>query len=87
MPVAPSPSSPVSPPEGDEVAEGDDEDENSGVRREPELDRHMDIAPEPIRGNEFEPDELALDPDSEKANLLLRNLHDVARQRDMDIGF
>ena len=32
-------------------------------------------------------DELALDPDSENANLLLRNLRDVARQRDMDIGF
>mgnify|MGYP000535339351 FL=1 len=47
----------------------------------------MDIAPEPIRGNEFEPDAPVLDPDSEKANLLLRNLRDVARQRDMDIGF
>ena len=72
---------------GDEGEDGGDEDDNSGVRREPELDRHMDIAPGPIRGNEFEPDALALDPDSEKANLLLRNLHDVARQRDMDIGF
>ena len=82
------PSSAALPPEGeegDEVAEGD-EDEHSGVRREPELDRHMDIAPEPIRGNEFEPDAPVLDPDSEKANLLLRNMRDVARQRDMDIG-
>jgi type IV secretion system protein VirD4 len=84
----PSPPAPL--PEGDvgdEEEDGGDEDDNSGVRREPELDRHMDIAPEPIRGNEFEPDAPVLDPDSEKANLLLRNLRDVARQRDMDIGF
>jgi type IV secretion system protein VirD4 len=88
-PETPPPSPPVPLPteEGGEGDGGDDEDDNSGVRREPELDRHMDIAPEPIRGNEFEPDELALDPDSENANLLLRNFRDVARQRDMDIGF
>ena len=86
-PVALPPAPPAPSPEGDEVEDGGDEDDNSGVRREPELDRHMDIAPEPIRGNEFEPDEPPLDPDSETANLLLRNLRDVARQRDMDIGF
>ncbi len=88
--VAPPPSSPVLPPKGaagDEVADDDDEDDNSGIRREPDLDRHMDISAEPSRRNEFEPDEPQLDPDSEKANLLLRNLRDVARQRDMDIGF
>ncbi len=91
--VPPPSSLPAPPPEGDEVEEGkrgedgDDEDDNAGIRREPELDRHMDIAPEPIRGNEFEPDAPVLDPDSETANLLLRNLRDVARQRDMDIGF
>jgi type IV secretion system protein VirD4 len=83
-PETPPPSSSTPPPEGED---GGYEDDNSGVRREPELDRHMDIAPEPIRGNEFEPDAPPLDPDSEKANLLLRNLRDVARQRDMDIGF
>jgi type IV secretion system protein VirD4 len=66
-----------------------DDDANAGLRREPGLEAHKDIAPErePELDNEFEPDERPIDADTRRANAMFRELRARARQRDMDIGF
>jgi type IV secretion system protein VirD4 len=75
-------------PAGTESHDGDD-DANAGLRREPGLEAHKDIAPErePELDNEFEPDERPIDADTRRANAMFRELRARARQRDMDIGF
>lgn len=64
---------------------------NSDLRREPELDRDMDIAPEPIpkktKINEFELDEMTPTPDNDRTSRDLRTARNIARQLDMNIGF
>lgn len=59
---------------------------NGGIRREPGLERHKDIAPEPAASplNEFEPDRDEGDDDAVRARLVARNLRQVARQAAMD---
>ena len=86
------PADAASPDEDEAAGTGDhdsDDDANAGLRREPGLEAHKDIAPErePELDNEFEPDERPIDADSRRANAMFRELRARARQRDMDIGF
>lgn len=59
---------------------------NGGIRREPGLERHKDIAPDTARSpiNEFEPDADEDDNDAARARALDRNLRQVAKQVAMD---
>ena len=59
---------------------------NAGIRREPALERHKDIAPEPAKplANEFEPDRDESDDDAMRGRALTRNMRQVARQAAMD---
>lgn len=59
---------------------------NGGVRREPGLERHKDIAPEPVRlsHNEFDFDQTEGDDDVVRMRTMSRSMRDVARQAAMD---
>jgi type IV secretion system protein VirD4 len=59
---------------------------NAGLRREPGLERHKDIAPEPITPsvNEFELDLDQSDADTAHVRMVARNMRQVARQAAMD---
>jgi len=59
---------------------------NAGVRREPGLERHKDIAPEPAKPpvNEFEPDRDESDDDAPRTRALARNMRQIARQVALD---
>jgi len=59
---------------------------NAGLRREPGLERHKDIAPEPAKPpvNEFELDRDENDDDAARIRLVARNMRQVARQASMD---
>ncbi|ARP98070.1 conjugal transfer protein TraG [Pseudorhodoplanes sinuspersici] len=59
---------------------------NAGLRREPGLERHKDIAPEPIKPpvNEFESDRDENDDDAARVRVVTRNMRQVARQASMD---
>jgi type IV secretion system protein VirD4 len=67
--------------------EGDDT-ANAGMRREPGLEPHKDITPEPERQriNEFDPGMDKPERDTLTNRALARNLHQVARQISMDPG-
>ena len=82
---------------GDEMAsanvartDGNAEDDpaNAGLRREPGLERHKDIAPEPITPavNEFDPETDQRDDDAIRVRALVRNVRSVARQVPLDPG-
>ena len=66
----------------------EDDPANAGLRREPGLERHKDIAPEPIKPaiNEFDPDMDERDDDTVRVRALARNAQNVARQISMDPG-
>jgi type IV secretion system protein VirD4 len=66
----------------------EDDPANSGLRREPGLERHKDIAPEPTKpaANEFDPDMDERDDDAVRVRALARNERNVARQVSMDPG-
>jgi len=55
---------------------------NTGLRRDPGLDRHCDIAPEPLPANEFEPDEV--DAEAVRARSVTSTQRAVARQAALD---
>ena len=59
---------------------------NAGLRREPGLERHKDIAPEPVKPpvNEFEPDRDESDDSAVRVQTLARNMRQIARQAAMD---
>jgi type IV secretion system protein VirD4 len=59
---------------------------NGGIRREPGLERHKDIAPEPAKPfpDEFEPDRNESDDDAVRVRTLGRTMRQVARQAAMD---
>jgi type IV secretion system protein VirD4 len=59
---------------------------NAGLRREPGLERHKDISPEPVKPsiNEFEPDRDEGEDSAVRARLLARNMRQAARQIAMD---
>ncbi|MGE0521656.1 MAG: conjugal transfer protein TraG [Variibacter sp.] len=61
---------------------------NAGLRREPGLERHKDIAPQPMKpaANEFDPDMDERDDDTVRVRALARNARNVARQISMDPG-
>jgi type IV secretion system protein VirD4 len=62
--------------------------ENAGLRREPGLERHKDIAPEPLKPaiNEFEPDRDEGDDQAARVGTLARSMRQVARQVALDPG-
>ena len=64
----------------------EDDPANAGLRREPGLERHKDIAPEPMKPavNEFDPDMDERDDDAVRVRALIRNARNVARQISMD---
>jgi type IV secretion system protein VirD4 len=61
---------------------------NGGIRREPGLERHMDVAPEPAKPfpDEFEPDCNESDDDAVRVRTLRRTMRQVARQAAMNPG-
>ena len=64
-----------------------DDPANGGIRREPELAEHEDIAPEPIASSpEFEFTEDEADEDAVRARRLRATARGVARQAAMDPG-
>lgn len=66
----------------------EDDPANAGLRREPGLERHKDIAPQPMKpaANEFDPDMDERDDDAVRVRALARNARNVARQISMDPG-
>jgi type IV secretion system protein VirD4 len=66
-------------------ASATDDPANSGIRREPELPEHEDVAPEPVKAvQEFEPAEEKSDDDIQRLRVLQRNARTVARQASLD---
>jgi type IV secretion system protein VirD4 len=62
-----------------------DDPANAGIRREPELPEHEDIAPEPAKPvQEFEPVEEESDDDAPRLRAFQRNARTVARQVSLD---
>jgi type IV secretion system protein VirD4 len=59
---------------------------NGGIRREPGLERHKDIAPAPVKPflDEFEPDRCESDDDAVRVRTLNRTMRQVARQAALD---
>jgi type IV secretion system protein VirD4 len=58
---------------------------NAGIRREPELPEHEEIAPEPRKAiNEFEPIEEDGDDEPQRRRMLQRTMGAVARQISLD---
>ena len=59
---------------------------NGGVRREPGLERHKDIAPEPARSspNEFDPPQNEQGDEVVRMRAMSRSMREVARQAAMD---
>lgn len=70
------------------AAKQGDDSANSGLRREPGLEPHMDIAPEPAKApaNEFDPDHDEPERESITTRTLVRNMRLVARQVSMNPG-
>ena len=66
----------------------EDDPANAGLRREPGLEWHKDIAPEPIKPavNEFDPETDQRDDDAIRVRALVRNVRSVARQVSLDPG-
>ncbi len=64
----------------------DDEAENAGLRRQPDLERHVDIspAPKPAPANEFEPEDPEPDSDAARQATVRRQVRTVARQASLD---
>jgi type IV secretion system protein VirD4 len=60
---------------------------NAGIRREPELPEHEEIAPEPRKAiNEFEPVEEDADDEPQRPRMMQRTMGAVARQITLDPG-
>ena len=66
----------------------EDDPANAGLRREPGLEWHKDIAPETIKPavNEFDPETDQRDDDAIRVRALVRNVRSVARQVSLDPG-
>jgi len=87
LPVPTSPSTREAQP-GAEAADAEDP-ANAGVRREPELPEHEQVAPEPpkpAREFTFEEDETDRDQTAAKRRVLRTQFRSVARQASMDPG-
>ena len=58
---------------------------NAGIRCEPELPEHEEIAPEPAKAvREFEPPEEESDDDAQRLRAFQRNARTLARQVSLD---
>ena len=70
------------------AARPDDDPANAGLRREPGLEPHKDIAPEPQKSavNEFDPDSDEPEREAAANRTLVRTMHMTARQVTMDPG-
>ena len=70
------------------TAKQDDDPANAGLRREPGLEPHKDIAPEKPAStvNEFDPDVDEPESDAATNRVLARNMRQMARQISMDPG-
>jgi type IV secretion system protein VirD4 len=73
-------------PDNQAGAKGEEDPANAGLRREPGLEPHKDIAPETARPpvNEFDPDIDERDHDIVRNRILARSMRQVARQVSMD---
>ncbi|MGK6317161.1 conjugal transfer protein TraG [Neorhizobium sp. DT-125] len=74
--------------ENSEIVMEENDAANAGLRREPGLERHKDITPEPVRSpiNEFDPDNDEPDADAVANKMLARGMRNIARQISMDPG-
>ena len=62
-----------------------DDPANAGIRREPELPEHEEIAPEPRRSaNEFEPMDDEADDEPQRQRAMQRTMGAVVRQVSLD---
>ncbi|BCH21619.1 conjugal transfer protein TraG [Mesorhizobium sp. L-8-3] len=70
------------------AAKHDDDPANAGLRREPGLEPHKDIAPEkePLAANEFDPDGDEPERESATNRALVRNMRQMARRISMNPG-
>ncbi|WP_434733087.1 conjugal transfer protein TraG [Rhizobium sp. YTUHZ044] len=68
------------------AAEGTDDEANAGLRREPGLEAHKDIAAEPMvpMSNEFDLDTDELERDALTVRAVTRRMRQVAQQASMD---
>ena len=86
----PPPVSSPSRPEPTEATGTEGNTDNAGLRREPDLERHIDIAPPALNApaNEFELDGPEADPDGDAARqaAVRRQMHGLARQASLDPG-
>ena len=88
-PIAPPPEPPVPKPEsGKKGRAADAEDDNADLRREPDMERHIDIAPPQLAApaNEFELDEPEPDADAAGQAAIRRQMQEMARQASLDPG-
>ena len=69
---------------GKKKQEADDDAANADLRREPEIERHVDIAPPPTPApdNEFELDEP--DTDAVRQATVRRHMQNMAQQASLD---
>ena len=85
MPSAPTVSGEAA--NGPQEAQPIDDPANGGIRREPELAEHEDIAPEPVTPSpEFEFADDEADEDAVRARRLRATSRGLARQAAMDPG-
>jgi type IV secretion system protein VirD4 len=64
---------------------GTEDPVNSGIRREPELPKHEEIAPEPPRPiREFDPTDEESDDDAARLSAFQRSARNLARQAGLD---
>jgi type IV secretion system protein VirD4 len=69
------------------AAAPDEDPANAGIRREPELPEHEEIAPEPRKAiSEFEPIEEDAGDEPERRRMMQRTMGAVARQISLDTG-
>lgn len=92
-PIAAPPEPPVAsqPPrrkKGGTITGAQDEADNADLRREPEMERHVDIAPpsKPAPANEFEMDEPEADTDAARQAAVRRQMQGIARRASLDPG-
>ncbi|MGE4302618.1 MAG: conjugal transfer protein TraG [Novosphingobium sp.] len=67
-------------------AAAEDDAENADLRREPDMERHIDIAPPPVEApaNEFELDEPEPDTEAARQATVRRQMQGMARQASLD---
>jgi len=70
----------------DGLSDENNEVENAGLRRQPDIERHVDIAPapKPLPANEFELDDPEPDSDAARQATVRRQVRIVARQASLD---